>query len=103
MAGTPESKIKNRVKKDLDSLEAYYFLTNLPSGFSKKGLPDIVACLPLIVTKEMIGLRLGVFAGIEVKADYNELSALQKLQLKKIQAAGGKGYLVKGENVQEIA
>ena len=62
---------------------------------SKKGVPDIVACVPM--SKEQVLKRfettdtIGVFMGIEVKtpSTMNNVSKLQEYNLKKINDAGG--------------
>lgn len=72
---TPEKKVKERVKKVLDKLNAYYFLPSQMYG--RKGIPDIIVCYQ------------GKFFGIECKANNNKPTKLQIHELNKIQKAGG--------------
>jgi len=41
MAATPESRVKARVKKILDTYNAYYFMP-IGGPYSRPGIPDIV-------------------------------------------------------------
>lgn len=82
---TPEGKVKEKVKRWLDTHMPNHWRV-MPRGgpFGKAGCPDILICWR------------GVFIAIETKSDDGELSALQLMNLKKIQAAGGVAAVVKG-------
>ena len=43
MAVTPESKVKTKIKRTLDSMGAY-FIQPVGTGFGSSGAPDIVVC-----------------------------------------------------------
>lgn len=78
------------------------------------GTPDLIACMPVKITKDMVGETFGLFCGIEVKRDEKEVEKwmkydpslqagdrgfkrrehFQKLQGKKISEAGGKAFIV---------
>jgi hypothetical protein len=75
---TPEGRIKAGVKKYLDSLGAWYFLP-VSNGMGQHGVPDVIACVD------------GFFLGVECKAPgkRGNTSALQNLQISRIQAVGG--------------
>lgn len=64
---TPEGKVKAEVKKVLAKHGVWSFMV-VPSGYAMVGFPDFVACVPLKITKDMVGKTIGVFAGIETKA-----------------------------------
>jgi len=81
MASTPEKKVKDAVKKILNSHEAYYF-SPVTGGFGTSGVPDIVACIK------------GKFIGIETKAGKGKPTALQEKNLAEIMNRGGIAVLV---------
>ena len=87
---TPESKIKNRVKKILDELGVYYFMP-ATGGYGRSGIPDIVGCYK------------GVFFAIECKAGKGTTTALQERELKRITNAGGIAWVVNEDNINEVA
>lgn len=89
MAATPESKVKNAVKKILDKYGAYYFFP-VTGGFGKSGVPDIIACYK------------GRFIGIECKAGNNKPTELQKRELNKIQLAKGSAFVVNEESINLV-
>jgi Holliday junction resolvase len=81
MAATPESKVKDKVKKLLKECGAYYTMP-VASGYGNAGVPDILACLK------------GRFIGIECKANGGKPTALQLSNLKQIKEAGGVSVIV---------
>lgn len=85
---TPESYEKDSICKWLVSQAAFYFKPYM-AGFGKSGVPDIVACLPMTITKEMVGMRLGVFVGVEVKRDGKLPTPLQERTIAEIQDSAG--------------
>jgi hypothetical protein len=86
---TPESKVKDKVKKTLSAFNAYYFM---PIGgmYSKIGVPDIICCYK------------GHFVAIECKAGKNKPTALQERELKIIRDAGGYALVVNEENIDDV-
>ena len=78
---TPEKKVKDKVKKILTSIGAYYFMP-ATGGYGRSGVPDIVACLK------------GKFIGIECKANGGKPTALQEKNLMDIVGVGGFAVLV---------
>ena len=86
---TPESKIKNRVKKILDELGVYYFMP-ATGGYGRSGIPDIVGCYK------------GVFFAIECKAGKGIPTALQEREIHKIIKAGGAAWVVNEDNINVI-
>ena len=89
MAMTPESKVKTKIKRTLDSMGAY-FLQPMGTGFGANGAPDIVACYK------------GFFIGIEAKAGKNKTTALQELNLAKIKMMGGLALVINEMNVSQL-
>ena len=89
MASTPEKKVKDAVKKILNSHEAYYF-SPVTGGFGTSGVPDIVACIK------------GKFIGIEAKAGKGKPTALQEKNLMNIMNTGGIAVLVNEHGIEPL-
>ena len=87
-----EQDFQRKIIKELEANDAY---TVKVITASKKGVPDVLACLP--ITKEMAMKHfekyetLGVFIAVEVKTPrtLNNTSKLQDYNLAKINEAGG--------------
>ena len=54
-----------------------------------KGSPDLVGWVSVEITPEMVGRRLAVFAGIEVKTERGRVEVEQLNFIEQLQAAGG--------------
>lgn len=78
---TPEKKVKDKVKKMLANIGAYYFMP-ATGGYGKSGVPDIVACIK------------GRFVAIECKAGSNTPTGLQEKNLMDISISGGYSVVV---------
>lgn len=89
MAKTPEKKVKDKVTAQLKELGAYYFYP-VTGGFGSSGVPDIVGCYR------------GRFFGIECKAKGNKPTELQKLNLNKIEGAGGIALVIDETNAAQV-
>jgi len=107
VASTPENVVKKDAKRALDALGAYWYMV-VPTGYSRAGVPDFLACVP--VTARDLRERLnelpddalvGIFAGLEAKAPgkRNNTSALQDKELTKISEAGGIAAVFDSEDV----
>lgn len=86
---TPEKKVKDKVKKLLSEIGAYYFMP-ATGGYGKSGVPDIVACIK------------GKFLGIECKAGKGEPTALQEKNLLDISNAGGFSVAVNEHGLEHL-
>lgn len=82
---TPEGKVKAKLAAMLKSMKAWYFLPG-NNGYGKSGIPDFVICW------------YGRFIGVEVKSARGKPTDLQLHVGAQIQEAGGKWFLVRGEN-----
>ena len=71
-----EKTFENKIKKFLES-EGVYFVKFFANGYTKSGVPDILACVN------------GYFVGIEVKAQNGKPSKLQLYNVDKIRESGG--------------
>lgn len=84
---TPESKVKERVKRLLDKFGAYYFMP-ATAGYGRSGVPDIVGCLN------------GRFFAVECKAGNGKVTALQQREIERIRAVYGKAFLVRDDDME---
>lgn len=82
-----EADVKDEVKKVLKSLGAWWFMP-VQTGYGVQGIPDFIVCLN------------GEFVAIETKFGYNKPTAHQAMQLKKIQEAKGRAFVINEENVK---
>ena len=51
----------------------------VPGGFGTGGIPDHLACAPVVITPEMVGKTYGMFVSIEAKKPKGELRGLQRI------------------------
>lgn len=89
MTTTPEGKVKAQVKKILDAHKVYHF-SPPGMGLGRAGIPDIIACYN------------GRFIGIECKAGKGQPTPLQARELERIGIAGGKTFVIRETNVNEL-
>lgn len=85
---TPESYEKDDICKYLVSIASWFFRPYM-AGFGKSGVPDIVACVPMTITQNMVGMKFGMFVGIELKREGKAPTALQEARMAEIRDAGG--------------
>lgn len=86
---TPEGKVKDKVKKVLKELEAYYVMP-ATGGYGSSGAPDFLVCYE------------GRFFGIECKAADNQPTALQLKHLTDIRKAGGLAIVINETSVDDL-
>ena len=77
----PEKQFEEKVKSYLRTRGAY-FVKFFANGFTRSGVPDILACVN------------GQFIGIEVKAQNGKPSELQLHNIRAINQAGGFGFIL---------
>jgi hypothetical protein len=103
-APKPEAQVKKHVKKAVadEAPEAWgYMPVQGPSG--QHGIPDHVYCVPVTITPDMVGRTVGLFVGVEDKAEEGRLSALQQKCHDDIRAAHGLVRVVRGpQGVEEF-
>lgn len=92
---TPEGKVKEKTKKFLKDAKAFYYMP-VQNGMGVTGIPDLIACVPVEVTLDMVGSKIGVFVGIETKAPgkIKNTTANQRKNLEKIHNAFGAAVVV---------
>lgn len=86
MAATPEAKVKKAVTDLLDKYGAYWFKPVM-NGMGRSGVPDIIVCYR------------GRFIGVECKAGKGKPTALQTLELEKINKANGVGIVIREDTL----
>lgn len=84
---TPEGSVKNWIKTQILKKypEAYIYVTHV-GQYGKRGVPDLVMCIN------------GLFVCIEVKTIKGKLTALQELEGRRIEKAGGIWATIYGRN-----
>lgn len=86
---TPEGKIKSEIDKYLKSVGAWYYKP-VSNGMGVHGIPDYIICYK------------GLLAGIEAKAPGKKPTALQVMHKNNIEKAGGRWFLVDGEESLQV-
>ena len=89
MAKTPEGAVKADVKKILEEYGVWFFMP-ATHGYGRSGVPDFICCF------------LGFLIAIETKAGDNELTALQKREIKRIKDAGGYALTINEANLSDL-
>lgn len=89
---TPESKVKQRVKKILDSYKpvCWYFMPSA-RAYGQAGIPDF------------IGVFRGWVFAVETKAGNNKPTAMQIMQMNRIERAGGDTFVIREDTVYKLA
>jgi hypothetical protein len=86
---TPERKVKDKVKKVLKELGAYYAMP-ATGGYGSSGVPDFLVCYR------------GRFFGLECKANGGKTTALQEKNLEDIRKNDGVAFVVNEHNVGNL-
>lgn len=66
-----------------------------PLDAAPKGWPDLIACVPVTITADMVGKTIGQFTGYELKTGHVVLSEDQKKMRETFLAAGGEWVTVR--------
>lgn len=88
MAKQPETLLKERVLKDLRTIDCCWYAKIQQTAI--RGTPDILACID------------GYFVSLELKTNTGKLDKLQSYTLRKIIQSGGLAYEVNPDNWNEI-
>ena len=93
---TPEGRVKLKVRECLKAANAWSFAPIIMGPLGRHGIPDILACVPVTVTEEMVGKTLGVFVAVETKAPgkLKNTTPNQRKELKEIHEASGVALVV---------
>jgi hypothetical protein len=88
---TPEGSVKAwAVEKYKTIFPGHWRIAPRGGAFGKSGCPDHLMCWQ------------GIFIAIEVKSLEGSVSALQRIALKEIQAAGGVAAVLRGKDLQRL-
>jgi hypothetical protein len=82
-----EKVVKADIKAALAEAGAWHFMP-VQTGYGKTGVPDFLACVPVKIRPEHVGLTIGLFVAIEAKRLDGELTMLQEDQIAEIAASG---------------
>lgn len=85
MGMTPEGKVKDEVRRLLDCYQGIWYYMPVPTGYGMK-------------TIDFLGCFRGSFFGIETKGEGKAPTALQAKVIAEIKAAGGRTFVIVGEN-----
>jgi len=77
-----EKELQNKVAKFLKSQPRTWFFKVWGGGYQKAGIPDIICCVN------------GLFIALELKSDAGKPTALQRINISRINAAGGLGIVL---------
>jgi hypothetical protein len=86
---TPESKVKDKIKKILKAHNVYYAMP-MGTGYGNAGVPDFLCCVN------------GRFLAIEAKAGKGKTTALQDKNIDTIHDCGGHAYVINENNLNEL-
>src|SRR5574341_898065 len=98
---TSENDVKALVKKWYDARLAWSYAP-IQTGMGEHGIPDRVGCLPIVVTQEMVGKKIGLFVAVEAKKPGRRgernagANAVQCTRLRDIVKVNGIAALVDG-------
>lgn len=85
-----EKEFQRKAIKYLKSLPNTWFFKVFGGGFQRSGIPDLICCIN------------GVFVAIELKGDNGKPTELQKMNIKKINEAGGIGIILYPSGFEEF-
>ena len=97
MANTPEGKTKEEIREWLEKeFDNPYVFMPVQTMYGVHGTPDFLCCLPVVITQEMVGTTVGMFAGIEAKDFGKDAKPLQRIQIGLIKDAKGVAGVARG-------
>lgn len=93
---TPEGKVKQSVRKVLADHQCYWFFP-VQNGMGRTGIPDVIGCIPTVITPDMVGKTFGQFIAVETKSfgkySLANASRNQQRELQQIAEHGGLAIL----------
>ena len=89
-----EAGFKKKLKKMVP--DKTWTFSPVQTGMGAHGVPDILMCVPTVITQDMVGKTIGRFVAIEAKIHPNKTTPLQDHQLESIAAAGGQALIITG-------
>ena len=101
---TTEAHVKKLVRDWFNSHGAWSYAP-IQNGLGVHGIPDRIGCIPITVTPEMVGRKIGLFVAAESKAPHRitekdgGVSAHQKHNLDAINKAYGLAFVAYDEKL----
>ena len=99
---TTEKNIQNEIRLHLSKRGAlnlryqvglFYTMDGRKMKIGEDGVSDLIACVPVVITPEMVGKRIGVFTAIETNKINDSTSKERKESqgkfIARVQALGG--------------
>lgn len=90
-----ENHVKDKIVKPwYDGKEAWHYAP-IQNGLGVHGIHDRIGCVPIVVTPQMVGKRIGLFVTVEAKRPGRRgekdrgMNKHQKDNMTEIRAAGG--------------
>lgn len=92
-SGTPEGKVKDRVKAILKAIPHCWYYMPVSNGMGRAGIPDFIACIN------------GYFVAIETKSvkSSHGVTKLQENELRNIKKANGRALVINEDNIDTLA
>ena len=97
----PEAKVKAKIKKLLNKYNIWSFAP-VSRGMGVHGIPDYICCVPVIITPDMVGRKVGFFMGIEAKAEKKFATERQQFQINQITGAGGLAFDLRPSDLEQL-
>lgn len=63
-----ENHVKDKIVKPWYDKQAAWHYAPIQNGLGVQGIHDRIGCVPIVVTPEMVGKRIGLFVSVEAKA-----------------------------------
>ena len=97
-----EAEVKKVVKEVLKNWGSYQYWPVKATAFGAKTV-DCLACVPIKITKDMVGTTIGAFVAIETKRiKIKKPTKAQEKVMQQVQAAGGAALLIHSTNDTQI-
>ena len=94
-----EQDVQANILRYLEALGGHAFKVKKAN---RGGVSDIIGCLPVLITQDMVGKQLGLLATIEVKRDEkDEPTDLQAYHLREFNARGALALVAR--SVQDVS
>lgn len=84
-----ERDVKKAIRMKFSQHPDIWFYMPVPSALGRHGVPDFIACVPVVITPQLVGKTIGVFAAIETKSLGKVATAHQEVVHREIQEAHG--------------
>jgi hypothetical protein len=97
-----ENHVKALVKEWFDTQQAWSYAP-IQNGLGVHGIPDRIGCVPIAVTRAMVGKKIGLFVAVEAKRPGREkennrgMTKHQAANFEAIERAGGIAEVCDGE------